>query len=226
MTGEQSTVSAAILVSGDGTNLQAFIDEVQAGNLNLDLAVVASNNPKAFALERAKRAGIPVTCVPHTDFPQRAQFDGALADALEHYRPDLLILAGFMRILTPSFIRRFEGRILNIHPSLLPRFSGLDTHQRALQAGDLVHGSTVHFVTEELDAGPAIVQGRVPVLPGDTAATLAERVQSMEHRIYPAAVALVAAGRVLYHEGAARFDGRLLEQPLQFPQAFGSVTPR
>lgn len=214
MTGSKS---AAILVSGSGTNLQAFIDEVNAGRLALDLAVVVSNNPNAGARQRARQAGIPEECVPNSEYSQRADFDLALASTIDRYRPDLLILAGFMRILTKSFVQRFEGRILNIHPSLLPKFPGLNTHQRVLDEGGHTHGSTVHFVTEELDAGPPIMQGTVPVLPEDTAQTLARRVQAIEHRIYPATAALFAAGRIAYRNGAAWLDGQPLSSPLQYP---------
>ena len=209
-------MSAAVFVSGGGTNLQAFIDEVQAGRLALDLAVVVSNNPNAGALDRARKAGVPDECVCSTDYAERERFDDALASTVDRYRPDLLILAGFMRILTAEFVKRYEGRILNIHPSLLPRFPGLNTHQRAIDAGDRVHGSTVHFVTEQLDAGPSIMQGRVPVLEGDTARSLAQRVLKIEHRIYPAAAALVASGRLACKDGAAWLDGNRLEQPLLY----------
>lgn len=210
-------MSAAVLVSGSGTNLQAFIDQVQKGKLALKLAAVVSNNPQAKALDRARQAGIADECVPNSEFSERAQFDAALADTLDRYHPDLIILAGFMRILTRDFVQRYEGRILNIHPSLLPRFPGLNTHQRAIDAGDRVHGSTVHFVTEELDAGPAIMQGRVPVHPGDTAEKLARRVQAMEHKIYPATASLFAAGRLRYVDGEVWLDGERLAEPLQYP---------
>jgi len=209
--------SAAIFVSGGGTNLQAFIDEVRAGRLSLDLAVAVSNNPDAAALERARQAGIPAECVLNSDYAERERFDEALASTVDRYRPDLLILAGFMRILTRSFVQRYEGRILNIHPSLLPKFPGLNTHQRVIDEGDRVHGSTVHFVTEELDAGPPIMQGRVPILPEDTAQTLARRVQAIEHKIYPATAALFAEGRLTYRNGEAWLDDRPLRTPLQYP---------
>jgi phosphoribosylglycinamide formyltransferase 1 len=209
-------VSAAIFVSGGGTNLQAFIDETRAGTLKLDLAVVVSNNPDAKALPRARNAGIPTECVANAAYPERARFDEALAATVDRYRPDLLILAGFMRILSGAFVSRYEGRILNIHPSLLPRFPGRNTHQRVLDAGDPVHGSTVHFVTEELDAGPPIMQGRLPVLPHDTAESLAQRVLAIEHKIYPATAALFAAGRLEHRSGAAWLDGQRLAEPLQF----------
>jgi phosphoribosylglycinamide formyltransferase-1 len=207
---------AAVLISGSGTNLQAFIDRTQSGDLELDLCVVLSNKPHAAGLERARNAGIEVECVEHRNYPAREDFDAALVATLDRYRPDLVILAGFMRVLTPVFIDHFAGAILNIHPSLLPKYPGLDTHQRALDAGDEWHGSTVHFVTEELDGGPPVIQGRVPVKPGDTATTLAARVLTVEHRIYPEAAALYAAGRLEYRDGHAWLDDQILDKPLQY----------
>ena len=209
-------ISAAILISGSGTNLQSFIDKVAAGQLDVELAVVLSNKPGAAGLDRARRAGIPVECVEHGDYPDRESFDGALIDTLDRYAPDLVILAGFMRILTPVFIDHYTGRIFNIHPSLLPKYPGLDTHQRAIDAGDEWAGSTVHFATEELDGGPPVIQGRVPVLPDDTAETLAARVLRVEHQIYPEAAALFAAGRLEYRDGSAWLDGERLDAPLQY----------
>ena len=211
-----SRVSAAVLISGGGTNLQSFIDKTQSGELDLDLSVVLSNKPAAGGLERAKQAGIAVECVEHGDYPDREHFDAALNDTLNRYAPDLVILAGFMRILTPVFIDQFAGRIFNIHPSLLPKYPGLDTHQRAIDAGDEWAGSTVHFATEQLDGGPRIIQGRVPVQPDDTADSLAARVLKVEHQIYPEAAALFAAGRLEYRDGAAWLDGKALEAPIQF----------
>ncbi len=212
-------VTAAVLVSGGGTNLQAFIDAARDGRLDLELRAVVSDNPDAKGLQRARLAGLPAECVPRADHADAPAFEEALANRLARYRPDLLILAGFMRILSGAFVARYEGRILNIHPSLLPRFRGLNTHQRAIDAGDRWHGCTVHFVTERLDGGPRIAQARVPVLPGDTAATLAARVLEQEHRIYPWAAGLVAAGRVRYADGAAWYDGEPLQDPLPFPPA-------
>ena len=209
-------VSAAVLTSGSGTNLQSVIDKVACGTLDLGLAVVLSNKPGAAGLERARQAGIPVECVQHGDYPDRESFDTALVDTLDRYAPDLIVLAGFMRILTPVFIDHFAGRIFNIHPSLLPKYPGLDTHQRAIDAGDEWAGSTVHFATEELDGGPPIIQGRVPVLPDDTADTLAARVLAVEHRIYPEAAALFAAGRLRCKDGGAWLDGERLDQPIQY----------
>jgi len=204
----------AILISGSGTNLQAFIDAVAEGNLDLDLCVVFSNRPDAFGLERADKAGIPTACIRHGDFPDRESFDRAVSKELDRWNPELLILAGFMRILSPAFVEHYEGRILNIHPALLPKHPGLNTHQRALDAGDEWHGSTVHFVTEELDGGPRILQGRLRIDPTESADELQTRVQAIEHRIYPEAAGLVGSGRVLFRNGEAWTDGKVAQQPL------------
>lgn len=206
---------AAVLISGSGTNLQAFIDQVESGELDIEICVVLSNRPGVPGLDRARKAHIPVEVTKHGDYADRESFDHALVETLEKYRPDVILLAGFMRILTPVFIDRYAGRIFNIHPSLLPKYPGLDTHQRAIDAGDELAGSTVHFATEELDGGPPVIQGRVPVLAGDTADSLAARVLAVEHRIYPKAVALFAAGRLEYRDGAAWLDGERLDSPLQ-----------
>jgi len=208
-------MSAAVLISGGGTNLQAFIDAVGSGDLHLELGVVLSNLGTAGGLERARKAGIPTECVDHRDYPDRGAFDAALIDRLAPYDVDVVILAGFMRILTTAFIDQFVGRIFNIHPSLLPDYPGLNTHQRALEAGEKWHGSTVHFATEQLDGGPRVLQGRVPVLPDDSPQTLAARVLEIEHRIYPQAVSLFIAGRLRYQDGHAWMDGEKLEEPLE-----------
>jgi phosphoribosylglycinamide formyltransferase-1 len=213
-----SRPTAAILISGSGTNLQAFIDETASGKLDLDLSVVLSNRPEAAGLERARKANISTECLQHQDYPQREQFDAALVERLGAYHPDLIILAGFMRILTGTFVNHFSGRILNIHPSLLPKFPGLDTHQRAIDAGEKWHGSTVHFVTEQLDGGPAIIQRRVPVMPEDSVAELAARVLEVEHRIYPEAARMFAAGRLECRDGSAWLDGEPLDEPVQFSE--------
>jgi len=204
----------AILISGSGTNLQAFIDAVADGNLDLELAVVFSNNPDAYGLERAEQAGIPTACIQHSDFPDRASFDHAVIEELDRHNPDLLILAGFMRILSPTFVTHYAGKILNIHPALLPLYPGLNTHQRVLDAGDQWHGSTVHFVTEKLDAGPRILQGRLAVVPGETADELATRVQAVEHQIYPEAAGWVGSGKATFKDGQAWVDGELAEEPV------------
>ena len=207
---------AAVLISGGGTNLQAFIDAVAAGTLGIDLSLVLSNRPDAYGLERAAKADIETVCIDHTRFPTRERFDAALIDALDGHRPNAVILAGFMRILTPAFVAHYAGRVLNIHPSLLPKYPGLRTHQRAIDAGDRWHGSTVHFVTEQLDGGPRIIQGRVAVKEDDDADTLAARVLEIEHRIYPQAVALLAEGRLEYRAGQAWLDGAPLDEPIRF----------
>jgi phosphoribosylglycinamide formyltransferase-1 len=205
---------AAILISGSGSNLQAFIDQVAGKQLQLDLVQVVSNRSGAFGLTRAADAGIATRCLPHDQYANRDAFDQALARALDGVRPDLLILAGFMRILSPWFVAHYRGRILNIHPALLPAYPGLNTHQRVLDAGESWHGSTVHFVTEQLDGGPGVLQGRLPVTAGESAAELARRVQAIEHRIYPEAAAMFASGRLEYRNGAAWLDGERLQQPL------------
>ena len=211
--------SAAVLISGSGTNLQAFIDATALGDLDLDLSVVLSNRPDAAGLDRARKAHISVECIRHHEYPDRTHFDAALVETLAKYQPDLVILAGFMRILTGTFVTHFSGRILNIHPSLLPRFPGLETHQRAIDAGAEWHGSTVHFVTEELDSGPALIQGRVPVMAGDSAAVLAARVLAIEHKIYPEAARLFITDRVRLRDGSAWLDGKRLDKPLQYTNA-------
>jgi len=216
LTGASARCRAAILISGGGTNLQAFIDAVRGGTLDLDIAVVISNRADAYGLTRASQAGIETVCIPHKDFDSRDAFDAALAEGIDAYAPDIVILAGFMRILTARFVRRYQGRLLNIHPSLLPLYPGLDTHRRALEAGDRWHGSTVHFVTEELDGGPRIIQGRVPVRPDDDADSLAARVLEVEHRIYPLAAGWLAAGRLVLCDGKAVLDGRELSEPYQY----------
>jgi phosphoribosylglycinamide formyltransferase-1 len=211
-----STPSAAVLISGSGTNLQAIIDEVAAGQLELNLSVVLSNRPDAAGLERARKANVGTECIRHQDYAQRALFDAALVEMLDRYEPDLIILAGFMRILTGTFVNHFSGRVLNIHPSLLPKFPGLDTHQRAIDAGEKWHGSTVHFVTEDLDGGPSIIQGQVAVMPGDSPAELAARALAVEHKIYPEAARLFVAGRIEYRDSSAWLDGDRLSEPLQY----------
>lgn len=204
----------AILISGSGTNLQAFIDAVQDRDLGLDLSIVFSNDPNAFGLERAEKANIATACIQHADYTDRALFDQAVIAELDRFEPDLLVLAGFMRILSAEFVAHYRGRILNIHPALLPLYRGLNTHQRALDAGDKWHGSTVHFVTEKLDSGPRILQGRLAVVPGESAQKLALRVQAVEHKIYPQAAAWVGSGKVQYRDGRSWIDGEQAAEPV------------
>jgi phosphoribosylglycinamide formyltransferase 1 len=213
-----SIASAAVLISGGGTNLQSIIDASGRGEIALQIVVVVSNKGDARGLDRARAANIPTECIANQDFMHRQSFDQALIDVIDRYSPTLIILAGFMRILTPQFVAHYRGRILNIHPSLLPAYPGLHTHQRAIDNKDKWHGCTVHFVTDELDGGPPIIQGRVPVLPDDTADTLAARVLEVEHKIYPVAANLLASGRVSCGNGVAILDGQPLEQPIGFPQ--------
>lgn len=209
-----------ILISGRGSNMQAILEEAARGTLPVDIRAVISNRPEASGLETARAAGIPTEVVDHRAYASREDYDRALQAAIDRHAPELVVLAGFMRILTPDFVRHFQGRLLNIHPSLLPAFRGLDTHRRALQAGVAEHGASVHFVTEELDGGPVIAQIPVPVRPGDTEADLARRVLNQEHRLYPTVIGWFATGRLRYRDGAAWLDGR----PLPEPQRLDAVT--
>ncbi len=184
----------AILISGGGSNMIRLLQDM-TGDHPARPVLVASNDPQAGGLARAAQMGVPTAAVDHRAFPRdRAGFEQALLEPLMAAEPDIICLAGFMRILTPDFVQRFQGRMLNIHPSLLPKYPGLDTHARAIAAGDAQAGCTVHLVTPELDAGPALGQARVPVLPGDDAATLAARVLVQEHRLYPAVLRRFASG--------------------------------
>ncbi len=196
----------AVLISGSGSNLQALID----AGLNAEIGLVISNNANVKGLERAKNHNIPTDVISHRDFDSRAAFDEALAERLKRYNPDLIVLAGFMRILTPEFVTNFIGKLVNIHPSLLPKYPGLNTHQRAIDAGDQYAGATIHFVTAELDGGPAIVQARVPVYDKDDADTLAKRVLTIEHKLYPLAVSWVLEKRVCFKNNEAFLDGNAL----------------
>lgn len=194
--------SIVILISGRGSNMEALLD----ARLPARVAAVISNNPQARGLGVAQARGIATAVVDHHAFAERATFDAALGQEIDRHRPDLVALAGFMRILTAPFIERYRGRMMNIHPSLLPDFPGLDTHRRALAAGAKTHGCTVHFVTQVVDAGPIIVQAAVPVLPGDTEEGLAARVLAEEHRIYPQAVRWFLEGRVRLEDGRVVMD--------------------
>lgn len=203
-------INIVVLISGGGTNLQALIDAHQKGELPVNIAAVISNRPSAYGLERARLAGIETAVIDHTEFDSREQFDQALQARIDACDPQLVILAGFMRILTEGFTQHYLGRMLNIHPSLLPKYQGLHTHQRALDAGDNMHGVSVHFVTPELDDGPNVIQAIVPIMPGDDATTLAERVQAQEHIIYPLAVTWFAGGRLRMDNGSCLLDNKPL----------------
>jgi len=199
-----------ILISGSGSNLQAFIDATQNHSLPATIAAVISNRPGVKGLERARKAGIQTELIDHKQFHDRDYFDRALMNVIDRYQPDAVILAGFMRILGSEFVTHFARKLFNIHPSLLPKYPGLHTHQRAIEAGDKEHGATVHFVVPELDAGPAIIQARVPVYPDDDADRLAARVLEQEHRIYPLAVKWFCENRLALTDNGATLDGRLL----------------
>lgn len=207
---EAKKARVVVLISGSGSNLQALIDGVQAGNLPIELAAVISNRPGVLGLERAVKANIHAELLDHKAFADRESFDRALMEKIDSHKPDLVVLAGFMRILTPEFTQHYLGRMLNIHPSLLPKFQGLHTHQRAIDAGEKRHGVTVHFVTAELDGGPAIVQASVPVFADDDAGSLAKRIQRQEHVIYPLAVKWFAEGDLHMIDGKSVLKGEPL----------------
>lgn len=201
--------NVVVLISGSGSNLQALLDSQDEKNAARIRAVV-SNREEAFGLQRAQAAGIATHLVRHKDFADREAFDAALMAIIDQHQPDLVVLAGFMRILTPGFVRHYQGRLLNIHPSLLPKYKGLDTHRRALEAGDTEHGCSVHFVTEELDGGPVAIQAHLSVQPGETLESLTSRVHAAEHIIYPLAVRWFAEGRLRLAEQGAMLDGNPL----------------
>lgn len=195
-----------ILISGSGSNMVTIVDEIRDGKIDAEIAAVICNEPEAAGIQKARDRDIPVTVIDHRQFTSRDEFDLGLMRAIEEAEADLVVLAGFMRILTPDFVRRYEGRMLNIHPSLLPKYQGLHTHKRAIEAGDSHHGVTVHFVTEVLDDGPNVIQAVVPVLDGDDVTSLQKRVQLQEHVIYPIAVKWFVEGRLTMQNGKACLD--------------------
>ncbi|MDN6858534.1 phosphoribosylglycinamide formyltransferase [Pseudomonas sp. CAN2814] len=202
--------NVVVLISGSGSNLQALIDSLAGADTPAVIRAVISNRADAYGLERARQAGIETCFLDHKSYADRESFDAALIQAIDSFDADLVLLAGFMRILSADFVRHYQGRLLNIHPSLLPKYKGLHTHQRALEAGDAAHGCSVHFVTEELDGGPLVVQAAIPVESDDTPETLAQRVHVQEHVIYPLAMRWFAEGRVRLSEQGATLDGELL----------------
>jgi phosphoribosylglycinamide formyltransferase 1 len=206
------SIRVVVLISGSGSNLQALIDGQQAGDLPIEIVAVISNRPDVYGLTRAAQASIPTVLLDHKAFANREAFDQQLMQIIDDYSPDLVVLAGFMRILTPQFTQHYLGRMLNIHPSLLPKFQGLHTHQRALDANETRHGVTVHFVTAELDGGPSAIQASVPIIDGDDAGSLSKRVQRQEHIIYPLAVKWFAEGRLVMKENRAYLDNELLPE--------------
>ncbi len=206
---------AVVLISGSGSNLQAFIDQINAGQLDISIELVISNKADVFGLQRAQTAGISTAVVDHKAYDSRTAFDQALIDKIDSVEPKLIILAGFMRILTPDFVDHYQNRLINIHPSLLPKYPGTNTHQRALDAHDAMHGASVHFVVPEVDAGPIIIQGQMPILADDTASSLQQRIHKIEHQIYPTAVKWFANGRLSISDGRVLLDGENSVRQLQ-----------
>ncbi|MDH4105346.1 MAG: phosphoribosylglycinamide formyltransferase [Gammaproteobacteria bacterium] len=215
MTATTAPLKVVVLVSGRGSNLKAIAAQADAGALPIAITAVVSDRADAGALDWARERGMTAVVLSPREYADRTAYGRALGDIVAGMQPDLVVLAGFMRILSDEFVLRFLGRMLNIHPSLLPRYPGLHTHRRALEAGDAEHGASVHFVTPELDGGPVVLQARVPVLPGDDEDTLAARVLRQEHVIYPRVVSWFAQGRLAFRDGAAWLDGKRLETPLQ-----------
>ncbi|HBI11201.1 MAG TPA: phosphoribosylglycinamide formyltransferase [Franconibacter pulveris] len=196
-----------VLISGNGSNLQAIIDACETKRINGAIKAVFSNKADAFGLERAREAGIPAHALTAAQFASREAFDRELMQEIDAYAPDLVVLAGYMRILSPDFVAHYQGRLINIHPSLLPKYPGLHTHRQVLENGDEEHGTSVHFVTDELDGGPVILQAKVPVFPGDTEEEITARVQHQEHAIYPLVISWYVDGRLAMRDGAAWLDG-------------------
>jgi phosphoribosylglycinamide formyltransferase 1 len=210
----RAPLRVAVIVSGRGSNLRAIAGACEARRIRAQVALVIADRPEAGALGIARDLGLESTLVPFRDHPDRAAFERALDAELRAHRPDVVALAGFMRILSPEFVIGWEGRMLNIHPSLLPRHAGLHTHRRVLEAGDTEHGASVHYVTHELDGGPVVAQSRLVVRPGDTAESLSARVQATEHILYPRVLGWIADERLAWRNGQVLFDGRALHAPV------------
>ncbi|HGJ5898357.1 phosphoribosylglycinamide formyltransferase [Arsenophonus apicola] len=196
-----------VLISGNGSNLQAIIDACQKQTIAAQISAVFSDNPTAHGLERAKQAAIPTVVLPKADYADNHTYDVSLMAEIAQYQPDLIVLAGYMRILTPRFVSHYLGKIINIHPSLLPKYPGLDTHRKALANGDKEHGTSIHFVTEKLDAGPIILQAKVPIFAEDQPQDIIARVQTQEHRIYPLVINWFVKGRLAMVNNSAFLDG-------------------
>lgn len=199
-----------VLISGSGSNLQAIMNAIDAGQINGRIEAVVSNKADAYGLERAQNANIPSLILKHTDFDDRESFDQAMIEKIDRYKPDLIVLAGFMRILTANFVRHYQGRMVNIHPSLLPKYKGLHTHKRAIEAKDAHHGCTVHFVTEELDGGPLAVQGKVSITMDDDEESLQQKVHTIEHIIYPLAVEWICSDKLKWTSKGILVDNQPL----------------
>lgn len=212
MAAASSPLPLVVLISGSGSNLQAIMDACARGEINAEVRAVISNRPDAYGLERARAAGITTHLLDHRHFQERRSFESELERLIDSHRPGLVVLAGFMRILTAEFVNHYLGRLINIHPSLLPNFQGLNTHQRAIDAGATEHGVSVHFVTPELDGGPVILRAAVPVVAGDDAQSLAQRILVQEHLIYPKAIGWFAEGRLRLAGSEARLDNHTIVQ--------------
>jgi len=197
-----------VLISGSGSNLQSLIENSK--DIDLEISCVISNNPNAYGLERAKEAGIATKILEHTKFPSRESYDKSLKKIIDEYKPEIIILAGFMRILTANFVNSYLGKIINIHPSLLPKHQGLNTHERAIQAGDKIHGVSIHFVTAELDGGPVIAHKSIKINENENPKSLAKRVLKEEHKIYPMVVKWYTQGRLYYKNNKAILDNKVL----------------
>jgi len=207
----------AVLISGSGSNLQAIIDAIESGSLHARIDTVVSNNPDAFGLQRASKHGLPTTVIDHRDFSSRELYDDSLRRHLQSVAPDFIVLAGYMRILSPAFVRAFEHRIVNIHPSLLPAYKGLDTHQRALDNAESQHGVSIHLVTAELDDGPILLQGSYPIEAGDSAADLQAKGHRLEHQMYPLLLRWLSEGKLIIDDnGRILYEHTPLDQPVQF----------
>jgi len=204
--------SIVVLVSGNGSNLQTILDQCEQGSINGKVTAVFSNKSTAYGLERAQLAGIDAISLAQDDFADHTAFDAALMTQIDQYQPDLIVLAGYMRILSDNFVLHYAGKMLNIHPSLLPKYPGLDTHQRAIDNGDEEHGASVHFVTPELDSGPVILQAKVPVFSDDSVDDLSSRVHTQEHMIYPMVIQWFCAERLAMTDGKAVLDGKKLAE--------------
>jgi phosphoribosylglycinamide formyltransferase-1 len=213
----RNALRLAVLISGSGSNLQAIMDAIESGNLHARIDTVVSNNPNAFGLQRAGKHGLPTTVIDHHDFSSRELYDDALRRHLQSVAPDFIVLAGYMRILSPAFVRAFEHRILNIHPSLLPSYRGLDTYQRALDNAESRHGVSIHLVTAELDDGPILLQGSYPIEAGDSAADLQAKGHRLEHQMYPLLLRWLSEGKLnIDNTGRIHYEQIPLDQPIQF----------
>jgi phosphoribosylglycinamide formyltransferase-1 len=212
---DSQVTRAVVLISGGGSNLQAFIDQIASANLPLDIVMVISNNKDAYGLTRASDASIATSVIDHRSFDSRLQFDQALMREIDAVKPDIVILAGFMRILTEQFVTHYQNRLVNIHPSLLPKYPGTNTHQRAVDAGDQWHGASIHFVVPQVDAGPIILQGRLPIKADDNSLSLQQRIHKIEHVLYPLAVKWFAENRLRIEHDKVLLDGETSAHQLQ-----------